>query len=381
MSYDRKIEQVCTHEVIDEALFLNADRVTVRPLRPIANIGSVRLRLNGLVDVPASGLAIAATAKSSKKGPFNFQAGVNDILVVSVDGGPDQATTVPAGNQVSASDTAKHLNMSVSGAFFKVGRRGQVQGCSRTQGLASRLQIKSTSTAASTLGFVADRLYRGQQVAPRWSVINDPNTLSDRPTRLLIFDEQIRGTNDFVEISYNTVRQECRRCGGSGVENDWRYNRRGDIIEARNTDLLMQEVLKVTYTERGSNPFHGWYGTNILDSIGKKLSDRGLIQNFIVSDIRDAFRRWQSIKKSQEEVVGQFVSDEEYPFRLLVVNLEQDDDDPTVIYVNALVQSRASQPIQVSRGLKLPIPFDLLGSSVQDSLLRTEKARSTDYFR
>jgi len=36
MSYDRQIDQVCTHMVVEEALFLFSDRRTVRPLRPIA---------------------------------------------------------------------------------------------------------------------------------------------------------------------------------------------------------------------------------------------------------------------------------------------------------------------------------------------------------
>jgi hypothetical protein len=75
------------------------------------------------------------------------------------------------------------------------------------------------------------------------------------------------------------------------------------------------------------------------------------------------------IKREQEEL-PQFVSDEEFPFRLLVANLEQDAVDPTIIYVNAVVQNRSSSPIQISRGLQLPQPYDLLGSSVQDALLR-----------
>jgi hypothetical protein len=233
----------------------------------------------------------------------------------------------------------------------------------------------SGTTVASTFGLTLDRAYRGQQIFPSWSLINDPNTLNDRPTRLIVFDAPIDGTNDFFEINYVTVRQECRRCGGSGVENDWRYNSLGKVIETRNADLLVQEVLKGTYTVKGTNPFHTWYGTNLLEMIGKKAADRGLVQNLILSDLQDSFRRWQSIKKQQEEVVGQFVSDEEYPFRLLVVNLEPDTQDPTIIFVNALIQNRTSnQPIQVTRGLKLPAPLDILGSTIQDSFLRQNKS-------
>jgi hypothetical protein len=87
----------------------------------------------------------------------------------------------------------------------------------------------------------------------------------------------------------------------------------------------------------------------------------------IVSDVYEAFRRWQSVKKQQEEVVGQSVSDEEYPFRLLSVNLQQSEQDPTVIFVSATVQNRSSRPIQIERGLRTPMPLDLLGSTQQQS--------------
>jgi hypothetical protein len=212
---------------------------------------------------------------------------------------------------------------------------------------------------------------------PRWSLINDPNTLNDRPTRFIVFDRPIESLSEFVEVSYTTIRQECRRCGGVGVENDWRYDRAGSIIKARNAELLSQEVLKITYTVKGSNPFHPWYGTGFLDAIGKKLTDQGLVQNLILSDLQDAFRRWQSVKRNQEGPrIAQFVSDEEFPFRLLVVNLEQDPVDPTVIYVAAMVQNRSSSPIQITRGLRLPVPLDLMGASVQDSLARPNQAKA-----
>ena len=207
-------------------------------------------------------------------------------------------------------------------------------------------------------------------VFPSWSLINEPNTLLDRPVRLVVFDEPLRGFQSHVELNYITVRQECRRCGGLGVENDWRYNIEGNVVEVRDEALLIQEVQKIVYTVQGSNPFHNWYGTTILNMVGRKISNRGLIQNFIVSDIREAFRRWQSVKRQQEENVGQEVSDAEYPFNLLRVTLKPDVSDPTVVYVTAVVQNRSTQPIQIVRGVRLPLPENLLGGTVQDGVIR-----------
>ncbi len=134
--------------------------------------------------------------------------------------------------------------------------------------------------------------------------------------------------------------------------------------------LLIQELQKDFFTIRGSNPFHTWYGSALLDTIGKKLTAGGFLQNLIVSDIYQAFNRWQSIKRQQEEKVGQFVSDREFPFRLLSVDLQQSTQDPTIIFVSITVQNRSSDPIQIERGLKLPQPIDLLGSTAQQGQIR-----------
>ncbi len=367
MSYDRQLDQVCTHIVVEEALFLSTDRRTVTPLRPIAAIGTVKVRADGLVDVPTQGTYIPASATGLKSGPFNIQGGSTDQLMVKVGASATQVLTLPSGNRISADQIADTMNGRVKGAIFSVTAKKQVRIQSSLVGEGATIFLQGAgSTAASILGFYPNRVWRGQTVVPGWSIINDPNTLSDRPTRLLVFDEALKGFNDYVELNYSTVRQECRRCGGVGIENDWRYGL-GGLVTVRNEDLLLQEMLKATYTVRGSNPFHTWYGTTIVDSIGRKLSSSGIVQNMIQSEIYEAFRRWQSIKKQQEEVVGQAVSDEEYPFRLLGVQLQQSEQDPTIIFVSATVQNRSSKPIQIERGIRTPLPLDLLGSTQQQS--------------
>lgn len=269
MSYDRRLEQVCTHEVAEEALLFNSDRISIRPQRPIAAAASVKVRFNSLIDVPPSGVHIPAVAKGSAPGPFSVKAGVNDTLSFAINGGPPSTIVAPSGTSLTASNLAKALTAQVSGLLFTTTKRQQIQAVTAARGQEAQLQFKAGSTLASMLGLVVGRVYRGQEIYPRWSLINDPNTLSDRPTRFIVFDRAIDSASDFVEVSYTTVRQECRRCGGVGVENDWRYDRAGQIIRVRNADLLSQEVLKITYTVKGSNPFHPWYGTGFWMLLGK----------------------------------------------------------------------------------------------------------------
>lgn len=377
MSFDRQIDQICPHFVVGESLFLSSDRKTVRPLRPVSAISSVSMRVNGVADVPPMGVQTSALVVSPHKGSIDIQPGVNDTWVISIDHQPDRTLTAAAGKGVSHRRLAEDLNRYLREALFDITRKGQLRLSTRRQGRAAELVFKEGSTLATALGLPLDRVWKGWLSYPGWSIIQDPNTLSDRPARMIVFDERLKGTSDFVEISYATVRQECRRCQGLGVENDWRYDQDGKVTEARYEILLIQEVLKDMFTIQGSNPFHLWYGTSITNMVAKKISASGVLRSFIVSDIYEAFRRWQTIKKQQEEVVGQFVTDEEYPLRLLSVTVEQSDQDPTVIYVKGEIQNRSSRPIQIERGLKLPGPVDLLGATSQQGVYRQSLSNYT----
>jgi hypothetical protein len=369
MSYDRHIDQLCPHIVVDEPLFVSPlDRATIRPLKPIASSDSVLVRLNGAMDVPPYGIHLPASSVGAKIGPFNVTSGVNDRLVTSVDQGPVQTLLVPASKQLNADRLATFLNASAKGILFSA-VRGRVVFRTASEGRQASVFIHTTSTLADVLGIGAGREYRGRMAASGWSLVADPTTLADRPTRLIVFDEPLKDFNPHVEISYNTVRQDCRRCLGLGVENDWRYSKTGEVGQVRDEALLIQEFQKLIYTVRGSNRFHLWYGTQIIEAIGRKLTIGGLVQNMIVSDIYSAFSHWQTIKQVQEEKV-QVLSDEEFPFRLLSVTLQQSATDPTIIFVNSTIQNRSQKPIQLTRGLKLPEPLDLLGSTAQQGVIR-----------
>lgn len=368
MSYDRKIDQLCAHRVVDEPIMLESNHTTVIPLRPIASANSMEVRLNGELTVPSFGVHLPASSGGTREGPFNISS-TNNTFAIKVNDGSPQTAIIPDASRISTKQLAELLSSKLAGVRFYE-ERNTLRFKTDLTGRSSTLYILPTSTLAATVGIKSNRMYRGLQAAPGWSLINDPNTLRDRPTRLIVFDEPLKGFNDYAEINYTTVRQECRRCGGLGVENDWVYGKDGNVIEVRQEALLIQELMKIMYTVRGSNPFQPWYGTTLVEQIGNKLSTRGIVQNAITSDINVTFTRWQSIKRQQELNVGQFVSDEEYPFRLDSVLLEQSQKDPTVIFVNMTVQNRSNKPIQLSRGIKLPQPTDLLGSTQAQGVYR-----------
>ncbi len=370
MSFDRQIDQICPHVVIDETLYVDSTRQIVRPIKPIATLDSVNLRLNGLLDIPSEGVFLPVSVQGSGIGPFNIKTGVNDTLVVKVNQGPAQTVTVPASAQMPADKLAGFLNFGLTGVQFSVVNNTYLQMTSASVGYPATVWVDAASTVASTIGLLTNHLYRGVNVNPGWSLVLDPQSLPQLPYRMVFFDAPLKSIGDFVELSYNTVQNQCRRCGGTGVEDDWRYGFTGDTGEVRDEALLIQEIEKIMFTVRGTNPFHTWYGTTLTETVGKKLAMGNFVQNLIVTDITTTFNRWQSIKTQQQNVVRQFVSDKEFPFRLLSVQIQQSTQDPTVIYVIATVQNRSTQPIQISRGLKLPQPLDLLGSTQQQGIIR-----------
>src|SRR5690606_30526703 len=147
-------------------LFLNADRQTIRPLRPIASTASVRLRIDAELEVGAVGHSVPALAKASLPGPFNIRVGVNDRLIVSINGGPDQILVAPTGLGITAAALAKALSSRAAGLAFKASRRFQIQALTATRGPTAKILFKQGSTLAPTLGLTVGRVYRGQQVFP-----------------------------------------------------------------------------------------------------------------------------------------------------------------------------------------------------------------------
>lgn len=369
MSYDRQLEQLCTHLVAEEYLLMRGDRQVATPMRPIASSNSVVVRVNGVAEIPSYGLQTPAQSGGSRSGPFTITSGVNNRFRVRVGNDPWQDILIPGGYRIQPDHLALTLNTRVTGLqFYTTNNRMQLR--SNLLGPNATIFIDSSSTLATALGIPVNRHFSGKKVFPGWALVQKTNTLNDRPMRLIVFEEPLRADLNYLEVNYTTVRKECRRCGGLGVENDWRYSVTGEVTQSRDEILLIQEIQKIIYTITGTNSFHNWYGTRVVDQIGEKLVIGGVLQNRITSDIYTAFGRWQDIKKQQEETVGQAVSDEEFPFQLQGVKLEQSQDDPTVLFITVTVANRSLKPIQLVRGLRLPYPNNLLGSTQQQEIVR-----------
>lgn len=349
MSYDRHLDQTCTHFVVEEVVSVEDFRI-VRPKVPVAAVSSFQLKLDRLLEVPSHGAYLPALAKGSVKGPFTVVAGSNELRIRMEDGSIS-TLILPPSQRVTVDRVVDMLGRQIETLKFYASS-GKVFLQSLGSGPLACFEVLD-SPLATLLGLTL-KVYRGLQQAPGWSLVEDPTQLFTSPYRYVLFDTDLKTGDSFAEVTYTTSQQHCRRCLGSGLEFDWRYDRDGNTGEVRDDALLLQEFLKLILTVLGSNPFHRWYGTTLTERIGSKIVSGQAIQAAISADIAEAFRRWQVVKKSQEDKVGQFVSDDEFPFRLLGVSVSQDEKDPTVIYVSVRIQKRSGSPVDFTRGFKLP---------------------------
>lgn len=364
MSYDRQIDQTCPHIVVQEFLPVEIDRVTVMPIRPIASSNSVEIRLNGEINVPPSGVHSDARILSQQRGPMTVQAGVNDTVILRVGNGAPQTAQLHACSNRPVQEIATLLSNSIGGVTFFADATGRLGIRSNDLGTSANFMALPGSTFLTSVGIPLNRQYRGATVVPAWTLVRDTSTLSDRPRRNIVFNEVLKGFADYLEITYSTVRQECRRCGATGMEDDWRYAINGEVVQVVDEALLIQEVEKIMLTIQGTNTFHQWYGTHLLDSIGKKLAPNGAVLNLLYNDIQTAFRRWQSIKRQQEgPKVGQKVSDREFPQELVSIDMHPSSQDQTVVFIDVTIQNRSQDPIVIRRGIRFPLPLDFVESN------------------
>jgi len=341
MTQDLRLRHVCPHQVICEALALEADRRTIRTVIPPSS-SFVELSINGH-KVPNTGVISGVTITGLNPGPYTIETGDNDTFAVSINGGATQEAALPTGVAVAPELVASAINTQIVGLTASV-TKGRLTLTQDARGEQATLQLEE-GNAHATLGFPALRFYRGRTAIPGWKLVRDPNS-PIATDRVLLLDRALPSGDDRIEVSYITRRDLCRRCAGLGLENDFRYDTQGNPVFVTNEALLLQEVEKIVFTVQGSNVFHTWYGTSLLSLIGTKIGGRGgakYLETQLVTEIQGALDRYLSIKERQAQVQPVTVREQLSRVRSIAVN--QDRIDPTLFRVQVALENRANEII------------------------------------
>lgn len=360
MSRDFQLAWPCPHLTVEEVVALGSDRMSLSTRQPVASEGTVRVIANDEIVLPPGGLFVSASISSSTPGPYDLTEN-EDTLVVESSAGTQTFTFGVQGvvrytpeaierflvrNELSVAGFSTDSNVLTFTELTKLGQDSF---------------IRIRGSAAASLGFgspgVSERQWgaRGRQVYPGWRLHQRPDDIVNRFPK---FNTPLR-SNPLLKVTYTVPVARCLRCRASFVENDFRFTASGYSILINNEDLLYQASLKLLLTDKGSNAFHPWYGTNIRSRVGQKAV--GAVSALISEDVRRSLARMQDLQKEQTQY--QQVSFRERLYNVLQVHVRPHREDPTTFLVDVVVQNAASEPIELSIVYTVPEVVALMGSN------------------
>ena len=358
MSFDFQIGFPCPHYIVEEHVQLSSDRRGIVTRYPIAAKGTVSILVNDEFFVPQRGLASRAVLRSGQSSPYRIGK-FEDVLTVA---NQESSFTIklPHGLRVPVTDLVALCNKafksngeqfifatSVSGflVFYDIGSSG------------GKSRITVSGSAITTLGF-KQRGAKGRVLYPAWTLEKQMSSDGEFFGRFLRFTKPLK-SNPIIKVSYTTPANQCVRCRGTYVENDYRYDSTGNLRLVTDENLLYQACLKALLTIKGSNPYYRWYGTNLMNAIGKKAVIG--LQNSIKQEISASLQRFQQGQLAQAKF--QTVSSKERLFALQSVVVYPHESDPTAFLAEVVVANASQEPISLSIVYTAPSAIALAGSN------------------
>ena len=376
MSYDFYIDKVCSHTIVDEVCIINTETSDSFAFGRRPSTYDCKVIFDG-VSIPPGGLYSKAEIIFGKSEPYRIVAGQNDLILFQIGKNTPQPIGLPPGQSVSAKTLASYLSDLFADLVFTsengrlvIRTPSPVNGGAFTLAdprwtdkTASLITTSRTLNAYKLFGVTPGKVGAGRKLFPGYKVLLNPVSYVEE--WVVKFDSPILTSSPSVLVTYQTLAAFCGRCQGSRIEVD--YSIAGGSYDAvKNVDLLIQEFNKFLFTIKGSHWKWPWLGSNILNRIGSKANTgTSLASTFISLDINGAFSTYQNIKRQQDiGFPGQNVSDAEFPKSLgqFAVNAM---DDPTSYLATFSVYSRSSEPIQITKTISLPNPYQLTSSPAQ----------------
>lgn len=356
---------------VEESVILGSDRRTLPTRQPVAASGSVRVQVVSTTSsrrvrssddlvlnpedsfyIPRSGLLSVAQVTGSISAPFDLQSCKGKVLTVT--SSQDSVTlTLPSSRRVTAQQVID-LFQPLTNNILIENVRGHLVFTDVAE-VGQRSRIKVSGTAIEALGFDFQSGARGAVVFPPWTLEKRQDRIINRFPR---FTRPVKQAANF-RVTYTVPVERCLRCGATFVENDYRFDIRGEPLLIENEDLLYQAALKILLTGQGSNPFHPFYGSKLRSRIGTKAV--GTITTLINEDVRLSLRNMQRLQTEQAKF--QRVSAKERLVTILSVNVSPHEQDPSAFLVDVVVANGSGEPISLNIVFTVPGAIALAGSN------------------
>ena len=371
VSREIQIGHPCPHLIIEEVVALGSDQKSLITRAPVSSANSVRIMVNNEMYVPPGGLYSQATL-SGAVGPYRIEncvgfAGPNgNTLTVTASQGT-VTVSLPTSKRVSAEVLVRHLRLTDLQTLVSVNVVGGSVTFTDIHATGRRSTVSVKGDGATALGFV-QRGARGKEIYPGWTLVSRSDVLPTTAPRGLIpvaaryprFKKPVPNASD-LKVTYTAMPERCPRCGGTYIENDYRFTQNGDVRTIVNEDLLYQSCLKMILTRRGSNPYHTGYGSRLMERIGGKsvTAAAGAVRQ----DIIQALKGVQGLQAGQRKF--QQVTNRERLYRVEDVSVTPSATDPTTFVVGVTVTNGSNQPVSLNIVYSAPGAVALAGSNGQ----------------
>jgi len=197
-------------------------------------------------------------------------------------------------------------------------------------------------------------LYASDDLVPsdKYSIIYDPIAIDVNRPRMIVLKNKWKATQDFFQVSYNTLKGFCPKCAGLESIDDINYNVRGDFLVTRDERLLLQNLEKFTVTEVGSNALEPFIGTSLVTLLGERVSDRNFIAGKVKQEISASL---SALKDMQEQYrqTGRPVSLGEQLDVIEKINVSFDQNDPTILRADVTARAKSGKSIDYAQYLRL----------------------------
>lgn len=114
----------------------------------------------------------------------------------------------------------------------------------------------------------------------------------------------------------------------------------GDLQKVRDSDKLIQDILKIALTPVGANPFFPWYGSNVARSLVGSPFNQSIAGPIASDQLRASLARIQVLQRGQF-TNGQRMTPAEMLAAIREVRVERNQTDPRIFRVFIQVLSRA----------------------------------------
>jgi len=345
MSYDLHIAHACPHYIRYERVGITNGRL-VSPKSPIGGVGILEIRRDGVL-LNKEGNLREAFSVAPQSSPYKVKAGKN-VLGVKTTNGEDLQITLPS--KIYQVETLfQYLNGKL-GEISVVTERKSIKFTDNKKGVGFTLY----GSVLKSLGYKSEKeVVKTKRITPSWSLVKRLNGYD------LLFAKEL-SPEGLLDISYTTLKEFCRRCNSTGVENDVRWGEQGEMSILEGTDLLYQNVAKSVLTELGSNPYHSFYGSNALSLVGRKVNSGTAMS--LRESVRNCLSKLVNVQSLQKQI--QDLSPEEKILGVESVNVEQIVGDPTSLLCNIVVRSGAGRPVSVNVIFSVPGSISLNGDLV-----------------